>query len=419
MKSILKHLFSLLLFLPTVYGQKNQIKQAQKELKAGNSEQVLAVLSPIEYLISNAPDEDKIYFYYTKGSALLDLASKGTHTSKNLSQAALAFGDLIQVEEQANNEKFTPMAKEYLLKIKSDFVNSAKEDLIIGNFAESSNKFLQAYLIDKKDTLQLYNAALSYKNGDEIDLALKCFEELKAVNYLGNVPVYIAFSKKTLKDEYFSTREERNAKIQSGTHLRPREEFHSKKSDIYKSIALIYVQKGFKEKAIKAIALARTLNVEDQSLAIVEANLYLQTKDYDYFDNLVAVIIETNPNDAELFFNFGMNCQKEQYTEGAEYYYRKAITIDPLYTAAYINLSALFADKSIDITSAMNNLGSSLAEKKRYEELKTQKEQIVKMIIPYLQKVVSIDPFNTSVNQLVNIINKSSNIQSGSFAANE
>jgi len=71
MKIILKNILGLLLFIPSSYAQKEQIKEAQKELKLGNSEQVIAILSPVEYLIINTSDEDKINFYYLKSFALV------------------------------------------------------------------------------------------------------------------------------------------------------------------------------------------------------------------------------------------------------------------------------------------------------------------------------------------------------------
>ncbi|MDR6845291.1 hypothetical protein [Flavobacterium granuli] len=406
MKSIFKTLFSLLLFIPLTYAQKNQIKAAQKELKAGNSEQVIAILSPVEYLISNASDEDRIHFYYIKGTALVDLANQNINTSKNLSQAVTAFNDLIDVEKESNQYKFTSEAIESLSKIKEELVNRANENLEVENFPESSNKFYQAYLIDRKDTLQLYNAAVCYKKANENEMALKCYEELKAINYSGNIEVYIAYSKSKLQDEYFGTIKERNTQIQNGTHFRPRQEIQTKKAEIYKSIAMIYVQSGYKEKAMKAISQARNLDSQDLQLALVEANLYLETKDYDYYDNLVSVIIESNPNNAELLTNFGVNCQNEQYYDGAEYYYKKAIEMNPKYAEAYVNLSALLVEKSIKIRNKMNEyLGSSDSDKKAFGVLKIEKEQIVKSVFTNLQKVVSIDPFNSSVKQLMNSMN--------------
>lgn len=414
MKSIL---FSLLLFFPLAQAQKKEIKAAQKELKAGNSERIIAILSPVEYLINNAPDEDKINFYYLKGTALVDLANKKINTSKNLSQAVVFFNDLIEVEKESNDHKYTDEAIESLKKIKEGLVNSANGDLAVENFAESSHKFYQAYLIDKKDTIQLYNAAVSYKNASDNVLALKCFEELKTINYAGNVRVYIAYSKEKLKDEYFGTAEERNAKIQAKSHIRPREEFQSKKAEIHKSIAMIYVQTGYKEKAIKAIAQARNLDSQDFSLALIEANLYLETKDYDYFDNLVSVILESKPRNAQLLTYFGGNCRNEKYYEGAEYYYKKAIDADPKYVEAFVGLLSLLVEKSVKITEQMNDLGTSVSDKKALAELKIQKEEITKKAYPYLQEVVSIDPFNSSVKQLVNCFDMTkSTISNGALA---
>lgn len=405
MKNIIISLFSLLMFIPLTYAQKKQIKEAHKELKAGNSMGVLAILSPIEYLISNATEDEKIHFYYLKGTALVDLASKNSNTSKNFSQAVTAFNDLIETEKESGKNKYTSEVIESLQKIKKELVKSANDDFIVENFTESSQKFYQSYSIDKKDTLQLYKAAVSYRNAGENDLALNCFEELKNIGYSGNVEVYIAYSKSKLKDEYFGNSKDRDAKIQKGTHIRPRQEFHSKKAEIYKNIALIYVQTGYKEKAIKAISQARKLDSQDLSLALVEANLYLETKDYDYFDNLASVIMESYPDDVELVANFGLNCQNEKYYDGAEYYYKKAIEMNPKYVKAYLGLSAVLVEKSVKITEQMNDLGSSDFDKKTLAELKIKKEQVLKRMIPYLQKIVSIDPFNNSVKQLMNSMN--------------
>jgi tetratricopeptide (TPR) repeat protein len=401
----------------TAYSQKNEIKEAQKELNNGNSVQALAVLSPVEYLINNAPDEYRVHFYFIKGNALLDLANNKVNVSKNLSQAVNAFNDLIQIESESGKIKYTPEALTALITIKKDLVNSANDDVVSEKNSESSEKFYQAYLLDKSDTLQLYNAALSYKNSNQNDLALKCFEELKTINYSGDAEVYIAYNKQKLMDETFVSKEDRDLKVHDGTHLKPRQESHSKKADIYKNIALIYVQSGYKEKAMKAIALAIKFNPDDNSLAFMEANLYLETKDYEFFDKLAAAIIENNPNNAELVSNLGIGCQNEKYYEGAEYYFKKAIEIDPQYSNAYVNLSALLIEKGILMTTAMSDLGTSVTDKKNYEDLKLKRESVLKSVVPYLQKVVVIDPNNSRAKQLLSTLNNVINIQSKSIAS--
>jgi len=417
MKSILKNIVWLLLLSFTAYGQKNEIRVAQKELKNGNSEQALAVLSPVSYLINNAADEYRIHFYFIKGSASLDLANNKVNVSKNLSQAAIAFNDLILVESESGKIKYTPEALNALITIKKDLISSANEDLTAEKFSESSGKYYQAYLLDKTDTLQLYNAALSYKNANQNELALKCFEELKTINYSGDGQVYIAYNREKLIDEAFVSKEDRDLKVQYGTHLKPRQEIHSKKAEIYKNIALIYVQTGYKEKAMRAIALAIKLNPDDSSLAFMEAKLYLETKDYEFFDKLAAAIIENNPNNAELVSNLGICCQNERYFEGAEYYFKKAIEIDRQYSNAYVNLSALLIEKGILMTTAMSDLGSSVADKKNYENLKLKRESVLKSVVPYLQKVVVLDPNNNRAKQLLTTLNNVIHIQSKSIAS--
>ncbi|WP_264565800.1 tetratricopeptide repeat protein [Flavobacterium sp. N3904] len=419
MKSILKIVVCLLLLNYAAYGQKSQIKDAQKEFKAGHFEETLAILKPIEYLINNASDEDKIHFYYLKGNSLLNLAQNKVNVSNNLSLAAATFSDLIQVENESGIFKYTPEISKAVLKIKIDLLDSAKEDMSLQKFANSSDKFYQAYTLDKKDTLQLYNAAVSYNKANEVDLALKCFEELKMLDYSGGNMVYIAYSKKNLADEMFATLDERDLRIQYGTHIKPRQELRSKKAEIYKNIALIYAQKGYKEKAIKIINQARKYNGEDGSLALMEANLYLETKDYDYFDKLASDLMLANPNDAELVNSLGISCQNQKYFEGAEFYYKKAMQMDSRYTNPIINLSVLIIDKGVALTARMNNLGASSTDKKNYEELKLQRENLMKSVVPYLQRVISIDPFNASAKQLLSSINNVISIQSKAIASDE
>ena len=311
MNCILKNIFCLLLVIPSAYSQKSQIKEAQKAFKDGNSEKAIAILNPVEFLIVNAAIDDRINFYHFQGNTLVNLANSNVNTSENLSKAIMAFNYLIQAESESNNDKYTSEAIKSLHQIKNSLVNNANEDLKNENFSESSKKFYQAYLIDRKDTLQLYNAALAYNKSDDIEAALQCFEELKRINYSANTTVFVAYSKNLLKDEYFSTIVDRDAKIKSGTHLRPSKKIRSEKGEIYKNIALIYVKKGLKEKAIKAIAEAKNFDILDESLALIEANLYLETKDYETFDFLAQKILELNPGNAELASNFGVNCEKE------------------------------------------------------------------------------------------------------------
>jgi hypothetical protein len=58
-----------------------------------------------------------------------------------------------------------------------------------------------------------------------------------------------------------------------------------KRGEIYKNMALILVDAGENRRGKKAIEEARAENPEDTSLILTQANLYLQTKDYETYKN--------------------------------------------------------------------------------------------------------------------------------------
>ncbi|MFV8358570.1 tetratricopeptide repeat protein, partial [Flavobacterium sp. XS1P32] len=173
----------------------------------------------------------------------------------------------------------------------------------------------------------------------------------------------------------------------------------SKRGEIYKNIALILVQKGKTEEAKKAVSDARLANPEDTSLILTEANLYLETKDFDTYKKLVAQVLEKNPNDADLVFNLGVLSANAKNTVDAEKYYKRVIEINPQYTNAYINLAAMKLENEKVIIDEMNKLGTSTNDMKRYDELKKNRENLFKSTIPFLEKAVELDPKNVDVNK--------------------
>jgi hypothetical protein len=78
--------------------------------------------------------------------------------------------------------------------------------------------------------------------------------------------------------------------------------------------------------------------------------------------------------------------------------------INPKYTNAYINLSALKLEAESDIITEMNKLSTSDKDMKRYAVLKTKREDLFKSIIPFLQKAVELEPTNIDVSKtLLNV----------------
>jgi tetratricopeptide (TPR) repeat protein len=162
-------------------------------------------------------------------------------------------------------------------------------------------------------------------------------------------------------------------------------------------MALILVQNGKTEQAKKAISDARIADPADTSLILTEANLYLETKDFDTYKKLIAEVLEKNPNDADLIFNLGVLSANAKNPVEAEKYYAKVIEINPKYINAYINSAALKLENEKVIIDEMNKLGTSTKDMKRYDELKIKRQNLFKSAIPALQKAVELDPKNVDV----------------------
>lgn len=400
MKSKYVLLASALLISVATFAQKDQIKAAEKAMKGGKSQEAATILTEAEPLIAAATDAEKAQFFFVKGNALLDLANKNVDANTNLSLAAKAYQDLIGVEKISGKVKYSTQAAASITDIKFKLINGAIADSKIEKHSDSAKKLYDAYLLDKKDTINLYYAASTYVNANEYDKALELYENLKNLNYSGVGTSYFAVNKLTSQEDFFATAAERDRMVKLGTHEKPRTEaIPSKRGEIYKNMALILVEKGKTDEAKKAISEARKANPEDDSLILTEANLYLETKDFEMYKKLIAEVLEKNPNDADLVFNLGVISANAKNVPEAEKYYKKVIEINPQYINAYINLSALKLENEKVIIDEMNKLGTSTKDMKRYDDLKKKREDLFKSAIPYLQKAVELDPKNSDVSK--------------------
>jgi tetratricopeptide (TPR) repeat protein len=400
MKSKYVILASALLISVATFAQKDQIKSAEKALKGGDAQGALAQLKDAENLIVNAKDTEQAQYYFIQGNAYLDLANKKVEEGKNLSLAAESYKKLIEIEKTSGKQKFSTQAAASITQIKGLLINSAIADTQSNKSAEGAKKLYEAYALDKKDTINLYYAASTYVNAQDYDAALPMYEELKKLNYSGKGISYTAVNKASGSEDGFNNEKDRDLAVKLGTHEKPKKEvIPSKRGEIYKNYALILVQKGRTEDAKKALADARKANPEDSSLILSEANLYLETKDYDTYKKLVGEALQKDPNNKELIFNLGVLSANAKNAADAEKYYLKVIEIDPNYANAYLNLAALKLEAEKPIIDEMNKLGTSDKDMKRYDVLKKQRENVFKSVIPYLKKANELDPKNEDVSK--------------------
>ncbi|MDO5971344.1 tetratricopeptide repeat protein [Flavivirga aquimarina] len=377
-----------------VFAQKKELKTVEKAIKGEKYTEAKAALKQAEALMSSMDDKTKSKFYYLSAQVL----NAGGTGSIADTDAALVNLDKVKIGYSAEvNLLKQEIANALLLK-----GNKAYEKK---DFSKASVFFEKSYRVTERDTVFLYYAAATAVNVSELDRALSLYEELKKVGYTGIATQYVAFNVEKQEEEVFSNKNMRDLSVKTKTHIKPSERvLESKKPEIVKNIALIYVNKGDNEKAIAAMKEARAESPNDINLLLSEANVHYKMGNTDEFKKLLEQATQMDPKNPELQYNLGVIATESNQNEEAKGYYEKAVELDPNYINAYINLASLVLSKEEAMIEEMNNLGTSKADNKRYDELRDQRQALYKEAVPYLTKALEIDSKNLSAAKtLMNI----------------
>ncbi|GAA4810370.1 tetratricopeptide repeat protein [Litoribaculum gwangyangense] len=375
------------------FAQKKELKTAEKAIKAKSYAEAKTALKQAESLISQMDDKLKDQYYYLSAEALY-------------AGGVGSINDIDAANKNLNNVKSGYAAE--IKELKNSMVNGI---LTKGNkfyedkdYSTASKYFEKAYRLRKKDTVFLYYAAATSVNVQEYDRALSLYEELKQLGYTGIEKQYFAIEKES-GQEVVLDKSTRDIYVKSGSHIKPGERLtESKKPEIVKNVALIYVSQGDNDKALAAMKDARAESPNDINLILSEANVHYKMGNKESFRDLLQEATKMDPTNPELQYNLGVISAESNQPEEAKAYYNKAIELDPSYVNAFINLSALVLAKEEPIIKEMNGLGTSKADDKRYDELREQRQNLYKEAVPYLSKALELDSKNLSAAKtLMNI----------------
>lgn len=364
------------------FAQKKEIRKAENAVEDGEYVEAKNFLTQAEPLLGEARDKDKVTFYLTKGRAFLG-TGEGVPAADLLTAAdALKEAQALGAEE----------AEQLLAQVSMALVNLAIADQQAGNYSEAAEKLITSYELNKQDTAYLYFAASNSVNAQNYDKALEYYLQLRDLGYSGIETHYTAVNNETGEVETMA-KEQRDLLVKTGTYSEPKDEVtESRKGEIAKNIALIYIHKGENEKAIAAMESAKAQNPDDTSLLLSEADMYYQMGDMTKYKELVEQVLEKDPNNPVLYYNLGVTTAEMGDAEKAEEYYKKAVELDPNMINAYNNLALMTIDKRAPIVEEMNSLGMTAADNKKYAELEAEVKVIYRDALGYLEKVFELDP---------------------------
>lgn len=376
------------------FAQKKELKVAEKAIKDKNFAEAKTALSQVEPMLSSLDDKTKNKYYYLKGVALF---ADGKGSNEDIDESIRSFDEVKGEYQSEIKETKQAMVNSILTKGNKAYENK--------NYKNASNQFERVYKMNTKDTIYLYYAAATAVTVPDYDRALKLYEKLRDIGFTGTETQYFAVNVATDQEETFPSQALRDTSVKLKTHKNPTaKKQESKRPEIIKNIALIYVSNGDNEKAIAAMKEARAQSPEDINLILSEANVHYKMGNIAEFKRLLEEATQLDPNNPELQYNLGVISSESGDNASAKKYYDKAIELDPTYINAYINMAALVLAGEKKLIEEMNGLGTSKADNKRYDELIEVRKGIYRDAIPYLEKALDIDNKNVSAaTTLMNI----------------
>jgi len=367
------------------FAQKKELKAVEKAIKSNNYSEAKTGLSQVESMLSGVDSKTKSQYYFLKAQSFY---ANGAGSNADIDTALESLSQVTEGYQTEVTELKQNMVSNLLTK-----GNAAYEKK---EYAIASNDFEHAYRASVKDTVYLYYAAATAVNLQDYDRALNLYKELKDLGYTGIEQQFYATNVETGEEDILD-KNTRDLYVKAKSHIKPGErKTESKKSEIVKNIALIYVSKNDNDNALAAMKDAREESPDDINLLLSEANIYYKMGNKEEFKRLLELATSKDPKNPELQYNLGVIASESDHPEDAMGYYKKAIELDPNFINAYINSAALVLNKEQALIEEMNGLGTSKKDDLRYDELRQMRQDVYKDAIPYLEKALEIDPKNLS-----------------------
>jgi tetratricopeptide (TPR) repeat protein len=398
----------MLMICSNSFTQKKELRQINKLISESFFNEAQSSLEAISSLVEVSDDKIKAQYYF--------YLAKVSNELEKFNDAITAYENLKSINDSAYSTIIKTEFDFLYSQIETSIINSAVEDNRNSNYSVAADKLIMAYRMnEEKNRDYLYFAAGSAVNSKEYDKALDYYVELKENNYTGVIDEYYITNNETGEEEKVSETEFDLLKS-SKDYSNPRVgQTESRYPEIAKNIALIYVQQGKNDVAIEAIQEARSIQPDDTSLILNEADLYIRISNNSddeserdlyrkKFKELMELAITKDPENGILYYNLGVISYEQGEDDSALEYYKKAIEFKPDYVDAYLNLVAVILDGEQSIVDEMNNLGTSKKDNIRYDELKVERENLYKECIPFLEKLIEVSPTNIdALNTLKNI----------------
>ncbi|MEN0045450.1 MAG: tetratricopeptide repeat protein [Bacteroidota bacterium] len=160
------------------------------------------------------------------------------------------------------------------------------------------------------------------------------------------------------------------------------------------------------EKAIEYLNKGRENYPDDVTLLFTEINHYLSAGQMDVLEDKLKQAIQQEPNNPSLYYTLARvytdvaTKKKEEEDEAAynEYFnkaleqFNAALEQKPDFYEAMYGIGEMYYNKAANISQAMQNLGTSKEDTKKYNEMSEQMKETFNKALPYFQESEKMNP---------------------------
>jgi tetratricopeptide (TPR) repeat protein len=376
------------------FAQKDELKAAEKALKSQDYTAAIAAITSATPLIANADAKLTSKFYFLKGQAY--------GGKKDYKVAAKAYEELFAFEKKVGKKRYTDKAVPMMNVLKEELINKAFSMNEAKNYKASSEAFYLRYMLDKRDTMFLSNAAQLALQGKDYDTSFDLYTELQATGYTGIRDVFEGIEKATGKRIEFNSQREMDFMVKSGDYTNPKAtKSKSKSADISKSMVSILTKQKKYEEAVVLIKKIRESDPDNLELLLVEAFLYNDLDEPLKFEALMKKATEKDPTNPDLYFNIGIVNYNEKKVEQAVSYFTKALELKADYPKGNWMLANSLLLKDEVLVTEMNALPPS--DMKNYEKYESKRKELFETILPILEKADAAERDASTVRLLMGV----------------
>lgn len=202
-----------------------------------------------------------------------------------------------------------------------------------------------ASVIGATDSVGIFNTAISAKAMGDDETAIKYYEKCAEIGYAGSDPYY--------------------------------------------NLIALYGKAKNKEGAEAIITKARAKYPEDPNILLEQTRFYIENNQSDKALNDLVAVVEKDPENVTLRHALGVVYEQIGKNELAVESYKKGLEIDPEHKNCIKNLGLVYNSIAADINEQMANV--SLEEQDKYDRMKAERDENLKVGLPYLEKAYATD----------------------------